>query len=559
MKKTSLWLLFFLIVPAFLFAQDGAIKTYSKVTSSGVEEVTDFGAFSVDSTGTVTRNTTPGLLWNYPDNGLYWIGSNVSIGDRGTQVCAICYLNNERVELFSAFDDDPPDPIWTDTSIYDTDGSYMCSSASSRDFHVAMYQVKSPDSMNRIPWVNAYDSSSNTPLWTWNYGTTINSGSKVATDRDGTVVAVGVSNNNTSMTDLFFLDPADGTVTNTFSVSLTGFRGFDLSSDGSTLYFHGGTTVHIFDIASNQIIFTTSTGGSFDGHCISGNGEKFAFGGFGDVTVYEWNGSTYVNTIYYDTGSGNYGDEMDFSDDGTTLGFGVTQYSPNYGKCEGYIMDVAGGGSIVSHATWTSNGAYQDVCCGAAISRDGTHFALARWGDQLNANHEVYILEKGDDTPVGSIDMRGSAYAVDIALDGQVTVSGGKAIHANISGNGGDFYCYDLGDEDVIVRGKPIVGQSFVLEIHGTPGWNYIPYRCAGDVPEGISYPSGVVYLDLTYPYFDMYVSQVDSSGVMYDVINLPNWAGLIGFTNHIQVLFGTNGWTTKAASKSYVTVTVLP
>ena len=38
------------------------------------------------------RDTTPGLLWNYPDNGLAWIPRNVSIGDRGTQVCAAAGL-----------------------------------------------------------------------------------------------------------------------------------------------------------------------------------------------------------------------------------------------------------------------------------------------------------------------------------------------------------------------------------------------------------------------------------------------------------------------------------
>jgi len=115
--------------------------------------------------------------------------------------------------------------------------------------------VNSPDIANRVPYVHCYTSSSVTPLWTWNYENTINAGTKVAIDREGTVVVVAIYNNNTGMIDLFTFDPADGTKLNSHSFAGGYLRGFDLSADGSTLYLHeNGTNVHIIDVATQSSI-----------------------------------------------------------------------------------------------------------------------------------------------------------------------------------------------------------------------------------------------------------------------------------------------------------------
>jgi len=561
MKQFLLCVTMLCLVTALLSAQQVAIKTYEKVTPTGVETIQEIGPYIIDAQGRVQPNSSsPSLLWTYPDNGLLWIARSISIGDRGTQVCAICELNNERVELLSVNDDNPPVPIWTDTSLLGTDAGYMCSSTSKGDYHAVMYQVNQPDVMNRVPMVNYYKSDTVNPLWTWSYGTTINAGSKVAVDRDGTIVAIAVFNNNTSMIDLFFIDPTTGNVTSTYSQASGGLRGFDFSADGSTLYFHDGRyDVYIYDVATGTVTFNTQTGGSFDGHCISGDGTKFAFGGFGNVTVWENNLGNWSSFVY-STGSGNYGDEMDFSDDGSTLGFGVSQYSPSYTKCEGLMMDVASQ-TIVSHAIWDSAGStYQDVCSAAAISRDGQYFALARWGDQFGTNSEVYTMEWGNNTPVGSIDCRGSAFAADLSADGQVTVSGCKSVHANVSGNGGDVDCWDLGNEDVILHGKVIVGGSFQLEIYGTPGWYYAPFYGTDDVPEGITTPVGTLYIDNSPGHQLKFLSPkvMPPSAVALDTINVPNLPTLVGQTRYMQVVLAPTA-AQKHLSKDYVALTVLP
>ncbi len=555
MKKLVVTVLSLLVITPLLAAQEPVARAHAKVTPEGVFTVHEVMPDGMASNGLATRNSSPGLLWNHPDGGLAWMARSVSIGDRGTQVCSVHELNNERVQLFSVFDADPPTPIWTDTTIHGSD-PLVGSSSSLGHYHVAMY--RSGGTLH----VNGYDSSSATPLWTWSYAAGTTGGGNVAIDRDGTIVALAVHDYAASEIHLYFLDPATGAelFTPQYSQTFGGLRGFDFSADGSTLYIHDGSTgVDIFDVASQSVVYSTTTNGSFDGHCISGDGTKFAFGGFGTVKIWEYSGGSWSSYVF-NTGGGNYADEMDFSDDGTTLGFGVTQYSPSATKCEGYIMDVPSK-TIVSHAIWSSSGSYQDVCSAAAISRDGRYFALGRWGDQFGTNHEVYVLEHGNDTPVASINMRGSAFTVDISADGQVTASGGKAVHANEFGNGGDVYCYDLGDEDLVVKGRPIGGQTIQLESYGPGSGTYIAFNGTGDVPTGISTKFGMLYLDVLPPntVTALYASTWPGPGFASDTIDVPPDPVLVGETAYVQLVYSPSppgGW---LLSQDYVTVTILP
>ncbi|MFH2000071.1 MAG: hypothetical protein ABIK28_10335, partial [Planctomycetota bacterium] len=385
-----LLLLFFSVLISGVTAQTIGLRTSVEVDHSGAMLITESRELSSPTVTPEMDLTQPGLVWNHPSGGLNWIARDVSIGDFGTQTLHVAELNNERIEFLSCYDQNPPTPIWTDASIFGTDMGYMCDSARSSNFHVAMYHVNAPDSMHRVPYVHGYTSSSETPIWTWNYESTINYGTRVSVDRDTTVVAIGIYDNNTSALELYFLDPATGDELSRFTHAQDGLRGWDLSADGSTLYFHDGTTVYIYDIASSSIVFTTPTAGSFDSHCISGDGTKFAFGGFGTVKIWEKISGVW-GSYQYATGSGNYCATMDFSDDGSTLGFGIYWYSTG-AKSEAYMMDVATK-TITAHVINNSNGTFQDLPCCAAMSHDGKYFAMGRWGDELSANPEVQILE----------------------------------------------------------------------------------------------------------------------------------------------------------------------
>ena len=407
MRKTLLAITAILLtagvtLPAF--AQSGQ-RIVERITPIGIEQTLE--SLSPHTGSVLPRGSLQaagGVLWNYPSpSAMPWISNAVAIGQRGTQVIVGEDLNFERVHLFSVDDANPPTSIWADTNLNQPQNVSEADSSHTGDFHVILYR----SATNVV--VNLYRSSSPVPAWTWSPPFTNVGAARVAIDRQPSVVAVGVVDNTTKQIHLYFLDPRTGAQLNTFAQATQyGLRGWDLSADGSTLYFHdGGYGVNIFDILTNQVVFQTQTGGSFDGHCISGDGTKFAFGGFGHVKI--WEKTTSGWQMYnFPTGTGNYGDEMDFSDDGTTLGFGVSQYSPTYGRTEAYMMDVASR-KITAHVVNTSNGNYQDVCSAAAISHDGKYFVLGRWGDDVQANPEVQILENGQGL-VGSIACRGSCF-----------------------------------------------------------------------------------------------------------------------------------------------------
>lgn len=557
MKKMNLLTIAFaLLFATCLFAQDGQ-RTFVEVTPNGVETLTETAEYSICNQSVTPKTTPPGLRWNFPDGGLAWIGNCVAVGNRGTLAISAHELNNESVELLSVFDGNPATAIWTDSSVFGTDMGWMCDSAQTADRHVVMYHVNSPDTSNRIPVVHGYTSSSATPDWTWQYSTTINNATRVSIDRDATVVAVGIMNDNTGNLDLFFLDPATGAVMDTWSHAQAYLRGWDLSADGTTLYFHDGSTVYIFDIATKTVLFTASTSGSFDSHCISGDGTKFAFGGFGSATIWEYVGGSWSSYIQ-STGSGNYVSTMDFSDDGSTLGFGVYTYTTG-AKSELYVMDIPSK-TVTDHIINTSNGAYQDVPKSASISHDGTYFAMGRWGDQMNANPEVQIVEKGHGV-VGTIDSRGSCYTVDISWDGQVTVSTGKAVHANVNGNGGDVDCYDLGDEDMNIVGAPKIGTTVNIEVFTGANWFWALLLGSADVPAGFNtYPFGTLYLDPTPPNILFLLPTLVADGTGHGVlpIAIPNDPALVGNIAFTQALFSASG-SGFDLSEDYLTFTVLP
>jgi hypothetical protein len=545
-----------ILLASGLFAQT-LERSFEKVTPSGVETVKEYVYLPLSTQGEASRLfTPPGLAWHYPDGGLKWICYSVSLGNRGTQVCAVMELNNERVELFSLFDRNPPDPIWT---IHAPPTGYICSSSFTGNYHVALYHVNAPDADSIIPHVHGYLSDSDTPIWTWKYPEAVNAGAKVAIDRDATVVAVAVFNDNTGMLDLFFLDPATGAELSTFSQASPGLRGFDLSADGSTLYFHdGASTCYILDIKTSSIVFSTDTGGSFDSHCISGDGTKFANGSFSKVKIWEKEGMNW-KSYTFNLGSGRYGDEMDFSDDGSTLGFGVSQYSPSYSKTEAYLLDIPTK-TVTAHVVNNSNGVYQDVCSAAAISHDGRYFVLGRWGDQQNANPEAQILENGAGL-VGTIDTRGSVFTVDISRDGQVTVAGGKAIHANVSGNGGDVYCYDLGGEDMDLLGAPKIGEKIELNVYTNPNWYILLLQGIADEPDGwATFSFGTLYLNLDRPNTLLIppTMQADATGKGTLAATVPNDPVIVGLTVYVQSVFSEQGVKFEL-SEDYLTLTYLP
>lgn len=530
-----------------------ARATTLEVTAEGAFERRRYGETVVDAS-TSQALTAAGTLWTHTSGGAAWIGTAVSIGDVGGQVFTEYDLNNEAAELFSAYDTDPPTPVWSDGSPLGTEFR-MVDSASATDTHIAIDQViLGGDGTTRQAVLRKYSSGSATPDWTYTFAPIINAAGKCAISRDGQTIVAAIMNSNTLSVEIAVFGPGSGTPTS-YTVlppgTSTSLRGWDLSADGSTLYFTQGVIVHIFDVATQTVSFTTSVGASFDSHAISGDGSVFAFGNFGNIRVWEKSGASYTNTITKTLSGSNYVAMIDISDDSSTVAYAWYFYSPGL-TVQVNALDVASG-NVTMTDTVTGTGGFQNTVGGVSCSADGSRFAVGLWGDQGNVAEEIRVYSSTQNAALHTSNLPGSVFSIDISADGQRVVAGSKAVHANTFGNGGQIDLVDTGDEDFILRGTPSIGTNVAYEVHGTPGVPALLLTAPlPEDPPKIFPGVGTLYVKRS-------LITITSLGTIPGggVLTTPTFVdpGLFGTTSYVQVLF----LSPRLLSSDWMKITYLP
>jgi len=532
-----------------------ARSTTLEVTAAGAFERRTYGEVVLD-VSTSQALTTSGTLWTHTDGGNAWIASAVSIGDLGGQVFAEYDLNNEAAELFSCYDSDPPTPVWTDGTPLGTEFR-MVDSASETAAHVAIHQeVIGGDPATRQAVLRAYDSDAAAPNWTFTFSPIINAASKCAISRDGQTIVAAIMNSNTLSVEVGVWDPGSATPLS-YTVLPAGtsnsLRGWDLSADGSTLYFSQGTTATIFDVATASVTFSTSIGASFDSHAISGDGSVFAFGNFNLIRVWEKSGGTYNNTITQVLAGSTYCSRIDISDDGSTVVYAWYFYSPGL-TVQVDALDVATN-TVTMTETVTGTGTFQNTVGDISCSADGSRFAVGLWGDEGNVAEEVRVYSSTQNSPLVTANLPGSVFDIDISADGQRVVAGSKAVHANTFGNGGRVDLVDVGGEDFILRGTPSIGNTVDFEVHGTPGVPALLLSAPQpEVPPKVFPGIGTLYVKRSLLTISS-LGTIPGGGVLTAPLSIANIPGLIGTSDYVQVLF----LTPRLLSTDWMKITYLP
>jgi len=383
--------------------------------------------------GTIPQVAGP--IWTHADGGLLWIGSAVSIGNHGSEVFTEYDLNNEHTELFSCFDTNPPTALWTDVTSTGSDDHHVAS-VDNGNVHVTIHTTAGVCALTKYTSMSA-----GAPDWTYSFPLAA-SPARVGISRDGQTIVALASTPATSSVDIAVFTPASNVPVSYTTVPLGGtnnaVRGFDLSADGSTLYFSaGGTPVnaYIFDVAATTVVFTTGIGASFDSHAISGDGSVFAYGNFGVVRIWEKIAGVYNNTISHFVPGSNYCGYVDISDDSSTVAFGFTFYL-SYLQVQIEAIDVPSQ-LVTMSEVFSSVGTLQNIVSGVSCSADGERFAVGLWGDGLGPVAEARLYSKSQNTPLATLALSGSVFGLQISADGQRAVFGSKSVHANQLGNGG--------------------------------------------------------------------------------------------------------------------------
>ncbi len=548
-----------------LFASVGGTQNAPELLNASTTRlvVTSEGAYQTSvtqnapaSASTTQSLTTGGALWTHPDGGLAWIGASVALGNCGTEVFAEYDLNNEAAELFSAFDADPPTAIWSDASPTGLEG-HIVASASDANVHFAANQFYVGGDPNvRQTTVRKYTSSSSTPDWTYTFPTITTGGAKVAVSSDGSTLVAAIMDSANLSVEIAVFSPGSGTPISSTTLppqASASLRGFDLSEDGTTLYYSQGADAYIFDVATKSILFSTSIGASFDSHAISGDGSVFAFGNFNVMRVFTKSGATYLNTVTKNLGGQVYCSMLDLSADSSTLAYAWYFYNPGTAiRIE--ALNVATGNVTMTHNSTGVSG-LQNVIADISMCDDGSRFAVGLWGDQAGPAQELAIYSSTQNAPLTSLNLGGSIFAVDISSDGQRAAASGKAVHANTFGNGGNLTVIDAGGQDFTLRGSPRIGSSPNLEVFGPA--NKPAVLLSSHLPQSppATFPGiGTLYVNRPTLIFTA-LGSTNGSGELTAPYPIANSPGLIGTNQYLQVLF----LSPRVLSVDWAKVTFLP
>jgi len=407
-------------------------------------EVTPQGAFirkvavSSDDRGGPKPLTPSGLIWSHPGGGLAWIGNSVSIGNNGSEVFTEYTLNNEATELFSVNDSNPPTAIWSDATSVGSENQQVAS-AEATNTKVAIHTINFGTPQASVV-LRKYTSASPVPDWT--YGWDFAGTAHVGISRDGQKIVAAVGNGVNGTADVVVFSPASNVPLSYTPIAIganNDIRGFDLSADGSTLYVSssGSPTAYIFDVATASVVFSQPLQASFDSHAISGDGKVFAFGNFGSMSVYEKTGTFYTNTHNQIVGGQCYCAMIDISDDGKTIASGYTFYS-TYLPVQIMALDVPSKTNTMTDVV-TATGGFQNIVSAISISADGQRFAVGLWGDGSGPVAEARFYARNQNTALGTVNLPGSVFGIQISADGHKMIAGSKAVHANQFGNGGSL------------------------------------------------------------------------------------------------------------------------
>lgn len=516
-------------------------------------EVRPEGVFLIDGMqdrGFRSPQLPPALVsatrWQVDDAGLLWIGQNVAVGDSGAVLLGGKELNNEGVSAH---------PTGDAGAIFDFGAvgadKVRVAVADRANLGAALITTNTLAFPNYDfePVLHVWDTAgTGLPAFSASLPLTgnVTSGFVGMSDTGDRIVAVASSAAGTNHIRVY--NPT-GAILNSYDVPApANIRQGRIDDVAGRLYLglYDGTC-EIYDLNTGALLHSQSLAGTFDSHAFSGDGLTFAYGNFSGLFVVQETSPGVWTQVASRFGSGfTYLATCALDARGSRVAFQVQQYSPAYDTIDAGMLDVATGADLFVDTLVAPGTAYQMVCSGVAIDDAGDYMACASWGDSFNTTPEIFGYDSSG-TQTMSIDAPGSAFSIDIDADGDVVAAGTKAVHANVSGNGGTIWCVDAYDQELHVLGQPQVGGTLSLETpDGVPSVSFALGSVLGATPTVIG-PSEV---DLGSLYTSPLGPIAIPVGGLVQPLSIPPSGALIGAPLHVQaVRFGTPAtWTNKVS-----------
>jgi hypothetical protein len=353
-------------------------------------------------------------------------------------------------------------------------------------------------------------------------------------------------------------DPATGTPTITLGLSpIVPTERFDLSPDGSVAafgrYSGSGTTI-VFDLTT-QLVLASPTGSIPARQALSNQGRVLALVDTTDpsanhVRVLERQSNGYLEILDVPTPLDVYPRDLAVSDDGSTLvaAWGDSG-TPNRAILRAY--DVATGTMTMERIHVSNSGVLypSDI----AVSADGSRFAVGLTGPGASTEAEFAFYARDSSVPLAEHAAGGNVFSLDLSPDGR------RCVLARIPTNRGytstSIEMYELGGEDLVVRGRPSIGETIDFEVHATPGATAFLLSAPRLAPHPIDLP-GVGSLVLGPSLLQSaHLGAIPAGGVAAFPFSIANDPALVGRTTFHQVLTTSP----RSLTNDWVSLTVLP
>jgi hypothetical protein len=486
-----------------------------------------------------------GLIWTHASGVESWVGKTVALSDRGSALVSAFGPYSDFTRVFSGTDANPPVPLFQSSSSEPT-FHHAVAGAHSNDLVAVLHDTYADATLQtRKVWVRRIRASD--PANNWNYQwpnlTNGHDSLTVRVPRDGSRIVAVVHNHVTNKADVRVFSPISPVPLSSFSLSLNlAFRGLDLSADGTRLLISSSLVMQVFNLNTGAVEHTEYLFEPlYSGMAISGDGSRFAYGTSGLARFFKRNtGGFYAQEFSISAPAGSWAcDRLDLSDDGTGAAL-------LFNNTNGFHDVLVQGVDCVSRTVSMSDlvhgtGTLQNAAADVSISADGQRFVAAVWGDSSPGTEEVRLYSRTQNAPLWVYDLPGSAMDAEISSDGKRFAIASKAVHANSGGGGGRIDLFRAADEDLIVIGRPIAGNTVEVRTQGNHGQPAVLLKAPLPATNPTFFPSlGTLYIDrATLSYLPM--GSFNEQGVATRQLTLPATPGsqvfLQGFATQPRTL----------------------
>ena len=493
-------------------------------------------------------------VWTYRDAG--WL-PQIVLGDRGGQLLA---LAGDELLLLSSSDANPPVPVWRAPEAPPSyEYPWLASSANGDVFLRPDFRE---DDHLRYTTLKKYRSGSASPEWIYTFlpPPQLTQGLYCDVSRDGELIVSLFDDDWAFEMEIRVHDPATGspirTIVHPYIVHLAGFN-LDVSPDGSVAAYPDASyrDTKVFDLETGQHIDTVS--GIFLGHqALSENGSVLATHYWTHLVSNRFLVFRRLPGVYelafeipFDVSSSYW--NLAVSDDGSTVVVAWMDAStPARSVVRAY--DVATATMTMEHVDASPDGSVRPG--DLAISTDGSIFVFGVWGPGSGEASELAVYSRDSSVPIREHPDGGSVYDVEISPDGK-RYAAVRSIDNPSHYGPAVIEMYELGGEDLVVRGVPSVGRTITFELHGTPGSRASLLRSFALAQNPIDVPgAGTLQLDPS-TLTSRSIGVVPPSGVATYSTAADTLPGMIGRTLWFQGL--TSG--PRHLTAGFVQLTILP